>query len=71
MPSPPDGGRWVLAGFFSLAMGLFFYFAVTPIGLVLRLLGKDLLRLSRTEAETYWIERALPGPVKDSMGQQF
>jgi hypothetical protein len=54
-----------------LVMGLLFYGAVTPFGIVLRLLGKDLLRLSRSDAESYWIERAPPGPAKDSMGQQF
>ena len=40
---------------------LFYFGAVLPIGLVLRLMGKDLLRLRRGD-ETYWIERQPPGP---------
>lgn len=54
-----------------LVMGLLFYGAVTPVAFVLRLTGKDLLRLSRNDEKSYWIERAPPGPAKNSMGQQF
>ena len=41
-----------------LLLGLFFYLIITPIGLVLRLTGKDLLdkKIDR-EAETYWKKR--------------
>jgi saxitoxin biosynthesis operon SxtJ-like protein len=53
-------------------MALLFYGAVTPMALVLRLLGKDPLRLEidRT-ARTYWIERTPPGPAPDTMRRQF
>lgn len=54
-----------------LIMGLLFYCAVTPVALVLRVMGKDLLRLKRSDEKSYWIERAPPGPAKNSMGQQF
>src|SRR5262245_20245123 len=40
---------------------LFYFGAVLPIGLALRLFGKDLLRLQRND-KTYWIERQPPGP---------
>ena len=33
---------------------LFFLFVLTPLGLLLRLLGKDLLALKRRNAPTYW-----------------
>jgi hypothetical protein len=53
-------------------MALLFYGAVTPVALVQRLLGKDLLRLQidRT-ASTYWIQRRPPGPAPDTMRRQF
>jgi hypothetical protein len=54
-----------------LVMGGLFFCAVTPVALMLKLTGKDLLRLRRNDAESYWIEREPPGPAKDSMGQQF
>lgn len=38
-----------------ILLTLFFFLLVTPMGLMLRLLGKDLLRLKRTpEENTYW-----------------
>ena len=53
-------------------MALVFYFAVLPTGLVLRAMGKDLLRLKREPgAATYWIVRAPPGPAPDTMKDQF
>ncbi|MDA0703687.1 MAG: SxtJ family membrane protein [Proteobacteria bacterium] len=55
-----------------LVMGMLFYLTVTPMGLIMRALGKDLLRLKRDpEAKTYWIEREPPGPAPDSMSNQF
>jgi hypothetical protein len=53
-------------------MALFFYTTVTPTALVLRLLGKDLLRLRIDHsAQTYWIVRRPPGPAPDTMRRQF
>ncbi len=55
-----------------LILGLMFYLIVTPTGLVLRLLGKDLLHLKGDrEAPSYWIEREPPGPSPESMPNQF
>jgi predicted membrane metal-binding protein len=54
-----------------LVMGALFYGAVTPVALVLRAMGKDILRLKQDDAKSYWLERTPPGPAKNSMGQQF
>jgi Saxitoxin biosynthesis operon protein SxtJ len=55
-----------------IVLGLMFYVAVTPTGLIMRLLGKDLLRLKRDPAAaSYWIERTPPGPKPESLGDQF
>ena len=52
--------------------GLLFYVAVTPTGLILRLFGKDPLRLRLdASAKSYWIERRPPGPSPESMPHQF
>jgi hypothetical protein len=53
-----------------LVLGLLFYGVVTPMGLVMRMLGKDPLR-RRFEpgAQSYWIERRPPGPAP--MSRQF
>ena len=53
-------------------MALLFYGTVLPTGLVMRAMGKDLLRLKRQpDAESYWIVRAPPGPAPDTMKDQF
>jgi hypothetical protein len=55
-----------------LVMGLVFFTTVVPIGLLMRALGKDPLRLRREPAAgSYWITREPPGPEPDTMKNQF
>ena len=51
-----------------LVMGLIFFTVVTPIGLFMRLLNKDLLSLKFNKKKTYWIEKNEP---KSKMKNQF
>lgn len=53
-----------------IVMALIFYVAVVPTGLIMKLLGKDILRLRfDPDAGTYWIARE-NGP-ETSMKNQF
>lgn len=55
-----------------IALGVLFYGVLTPIGAVMRLAGKDPLRLKRDPgADSYWIPREPSGPPPDSMTNQF
>ena len=55
-----------------LVLGMMFFVVVTPVGLLMRVFGKDPLRLRfDAEAETYWIVRDPPGPAPDSLNHQF
>lgn len=55
-----------------IVMAMLFYLVITPMGVAMRLMGKDLLRLKRDPgARTYWIERQPPGPPPDTMKNQF
>jgi hypothetical protein len=55
-----------------IVMALLFYATVLPTGLVMRLMGKDMLRLKRQpEANSYWIARQPPGPSPETMKDQF
>ena len=55
-----------------IILGLLFFLTITPIGLVMRMFGKDFLRLRwEPEAESYWIHRDPPGPAPESMENQF
>ena len=51
-----------------IIMGIIFFFVVTPIGLIMRILGKDLLNLKYNNNKTYWIEKNGP---KSKMKNQF
>ena len=55
-----------------IALGILFFLVVTPTGLLMRLLGKDPLRLRfDRSADSYWIDRTPPGPDADSLKNQF
>lgn len=55
-----------------VALGIVFFVAVLPTGILLRLLGKDPLRLRMDPtAESYWIMREPPGPAAESLNNQF
>ncbi len=51
-----------------LIMGIIFFVVVTPIGIIMRLLKKDLLNLKYNKKETYWIDKSGP---KSKMKDQF
>ena len=51
-----------------LVMGIIFFLVVTPIGLLMRLLNKDLLKLKFNNNSSYWIEKTEP---KSKMKNQF
>ena len=51
-----------------LVMGIIFFLVVTPIGLLMRLLNKDLLNLKFNNNNTYWIKKTEP---KSKMKNQF
>ena len=41
-----------------IVMGIVYFLVVTPIGIIMRLLGKDLLKTNKIKsASTYWIKR--------------
>ena len=48
-------------------MSLVFFIILTPIGLILRIFGKDLLKLKKNKKNSYWLSR---GDLK-SMDRQF
>jgi predicted membrane protein len=59
----------LLGGFVSpIVMGAVFFVIVTPTSLVMRVLGKNLLNLKKSNKKTYWIERS---KIKSKMKNQF
>ena len=51
-----------------IIMGIIFFFVVTPIGLIMKIFGKDILNLKKNNAKSYWIEKK--GPIS-KMKNQF
>ena len=51
-----------------LIMGIIFLLVVTPIGLIMRIFGKDVLNLKYNKNQSYWIEKKGP---KSKMKNQF
>ena len=51
-----------------LVMGLIFFLIVTPIGLLMRILKKDLLNLKFSNKKSYWINK---NKLKSRMDKQF
>jgi hypothetical protein len=55
-----------------LVLAFIFYVVVTPMGMLMRLLGKDTLRLrSDRNYTSHWVKREPPGPRPDSLRDQF
>ena len=51
-----------------IIMVLIFFFVVTPIAYIMRIIGKDLLNLKFNNNKSYWIEKTGP---KSKMKNQF
>tara|TARA_Y100000591_G_scaffold173235_1_gene149651 strand:+ start:642 stop:1025 length:384 start_codon:yes stop_codon:yes gene_type:complete len=51
-----------------IIMGIIFFLVVTPIGFIMRALGKDLINLKFNNSKSYWIEKTGP---KSKMRNQF
>lgn len=55
-----------------VVLAFIFFVVLTPMGLLMRLFGKDLLRLRFDKAaSSYWIDRRPPGPAPESFKDQF
>ena len=71
----PLNKLWMKFGIFlgsiisPVVMGVVFFMVVTPVGLIMRFLGKDLLRIKKSKfVSTYWISRE---KQNNTMKRQF
>tara|TARA_B100001057_G_scaffold205742_1_gene206436 strand:+ start:310 stop:693 length:384 start_codon:yes stop_codon:yes gene_type:complete len=70
----PLNKAWFKFGIFlgkiisPLIMGIIFFLVVTPIGILMKMLKKDLLNLKFNKHKSYWIEKSEP---KSKMKNQF
>ncbi len=69
---------WLKLGFLlnkivsPVILSSIYFIVFAPVGLVLKLFGKDLLALSLDrKVKTYWISREPPGPKPETLINQF
>ena len=59
----------MLGGLISpFVMGLIFFIVITPTSFLVRLFGKDLLSLKKSDKKTYWVKKNI---IKSEMKNQF
>ena len=51
-----------------IVMGIIFFLVVTPIAFIMRVLGKDVLKLKKNTDNSYWIKK---NDLKSKMKNQF
>ena len=51
-----------------IVMGLVFFTVVTPISIILKIIGKDILNLKKNNSKSYWIDKT---GQKSRMKKQF
>ncbi len=76
----PELMRWVYSGWMiavfpigwtvsRIILTVLYFGVFTPVALVFRLVGRDALRLRRSEAETHWVERPPVADAKEYLRQ--
>ena len=54
-----------------IVLGFIFFVIITPIALITRLLGRDVLRIKKRTVSSYWVDRIPTGPDSESFKNQF
>lgn len=54
-----------------VVLGLLFFGLITPVGCIGRWLGRDELRLRRSDRHTHWVDRSPAGPDPNTYKNQF
>ena len=55
----------------TIVLAIIFYLLLTPISLIARLAGRDVLKLNKRRVDSYWVDRSLHQPTPDSFRKQF
>lgn len=54
-----------------IVLGILFFVLITPLAVVLRLFGRDELRLKKRALSSYWVDRNPAGPEPETYKHQF
>lgn len=54
-----------------IVLGVMFFLLITPLALVLRLFGRDELRLKKRQVQSYWVDRTVEQSSAATFKNQF
>lgn len=54
-----------------IVLGIIFFVLLTPIALIGKAFGRDVLKLKKRQVSSYWVERNPAGPAPESFINQF
>ena len=54
-----------------IVLGILFFIVITPVAIVMKLAGRDSLKLRKQDVSSHWIDRKPPGPEPESFKEQF
>jgi hypothetical protein len=57
--------------FSPITLAIIFFLLITPLAIVMKLLGRDELRLKNRFVASYWVDRNPVGPSGDSFKNQY
>lgn len=54
-----------------IVLGAIFFILLSPIAILMRVFGRDELKLKKRDVSSYWVERQPHGPNPESFKEQF
>jgi hypothetical protein len=54
-----------------IVLGVIFFGLLTPIAIITRLFGRDVLSMKKRQVSSYWVDRQPVGPQPESFKNQF
>jgi len=54
-----------------IVLGAIFFLMITPVAILTRIFGRDILQLKKQPGNSYWIKREPRGPLPESFKKQF
>jgi hypothetical protein len=73
----PLNKAWFQLGLFMgkivnpIVMAVLFFILITPVAIITRLGGRDVLKLKKSKQASYWVDRNPLGPDAESFKNQF
>ena len=54
-----------------IILGIIFFMLITPMSILMRMFGRDELKIKKSRRKSYWVERIPAGPAPESFNNQY